>query len=275
MKSKVVLMCMVALVSVQAGAAVLFSDSYDRANDTNISASSVGQGGTLSPMPYVESWEGSGTATSIQISSNKLEVANGVGMSNLYLNHNFTDAEISTAGGFSVSLDVLSIVTSDDLANRFGGFGLGMTLDEAANAKDINDSPTTMRARGILAGATTVGICDFFVDTALDNKLRVWSNGVNLATVDVASYVGTIKVDFTVPDFNIGTLVSAAVYFNGNLMTTQTFDWDNAEANYVGLSGRAPGAGAFLDNLSITTIPEPATLVLLALGGVICRFKKK
>jgi hypothetical protein len=266
---------MIALVSVQAGAAVLFSDSYDRANDTNIDASSVGMGGTLSPMTYVESWEGSGAATSIQINSNKLNVAMGPGMSNLYLDHNFTDAEISTAGGFSVSLDVLSIVVSDDTANRFGGFGLGMTLAEAAAAKDINDHPTTMRARGILPGAATVGICDFFVDTALDNKLRVWSNGVLLTTIDVASYVGTIKVNFSVPDFNAGSLVTANVFFNGSFMTTQTFDWDNTGANYFGISGRCPAAGVFLDNLEIATIPEPATLLLLTVGCAICRFKKK
>ena len=137
----------------------------------------------------------------------------------MYLDHNFTDA----SGSLSISLDIVNITTvASDIPNRFSGFGLGMTQAEAAAAGDLNDvntNHTTMRG-----GGTSTGVCDFFVDTALDNNLRVWSNGVLLTTVNVGSYIGTIKVDFAIPDFNAGSLVTADVYFNGDLKTTQTFD---------------------------------------------------
>jgi hypothetical protein len=45
---------------------VLFSDNYNRANSTDIDSSSVGMAGVLAPLVYVEAFEGSGAATSIQ-----------------------------------------------------------------------------------------------------------------------------------------------------------------------------------------------------------------
>ncbi|MBN1844222.1 MAG: hypothetical protein JW810_00965, partial [Sedimentisphaerales bacterium] len=88
---------------------VFFSDSFDRADNTDIDASSTGMAGTLAPLVYQESFEGSGQPTSIQILSNRLNIAVGAGMSSLYLDHNFTDADILGADGFSVSLEVVSI----------------------------------------------------------------------------------------------------------------------------------------------------------------------
>ncbi len=61
-------------------AETLFSDTYTRANNTDIDAVSDGMSGTLSPIAYVECFEGSGVATSIQIASNQLNIAYGPGM---------------------------------------------------------------------------------------------------------------------------------------------------------------------------------------------------
>jgi hypothetical protein len=220
-------------------AETLFSDTYTRANNTDIDAVSDGMSGTLSPIAYVECFEGSGVATSIQIASNQLNIAYGPGMANAYLNHNFTDAAILTAGGFSISIDIVSIAyTTTDLANRYGGFGVGMTQAEAAAAGDITDNDadsTTMRG-----GGDNVAVCDLFVDVALDNNLRIWSNGSLKQTINVGAAAGTLKVDFSVPDFNAGSLVTAAIYFNKVLQASQSFQWDNTGANYIGLSGRTP-----------------------------------
>jgi hypothetical protein len=243
-------------------AETLFSDTYTRANNTDIDAVSDGMSGTLSPIAYVECFEGSGVATSIQIASNQLNIAYGPGMANAYLNHNFTDAAILTAGGFSISIDIVSIAyTTTDLANRYGGFGVGMTQAEAAAAGDITDNDadsTTMRG-----GGDNVAVCDLFVDVALDNNLRFWSNGSLKQTINVGAAAGTLKVDFSVPDFNAGSLVTAAIYFNKVLQASQSFQWDNTGANYIGLSGRTPDAGVFVDNLSIETLTQiPFTILL-------------
>jgi len=268
---KVCLAVILVMTAVNARATVLFSDSYDRADMTDIDASSVGMGGTLSPMVYQEVFEGSGQPSSIQVIGNRLNVARGVGMSSMYLDHNFTDASILAAGGFSMSMDVASITSADDQANRFGGFGVGMTAAEAAAAKDSFDSAAPFRG---VVGWGDKGISDFFVDLALDNNLRLWNNGHIVNTINVGAAAGTIAVDFLFADFNAGTQVTAIVYFNGIQQDTQNFLWDHTESNYVGISGRTAGNGVFLDNLEIATVPEPATLLVLGLGSLLVRRRK-
>lgn len=270
---KVCLMAALLLAAVNAKATVLFSDNYNRANSNDIDAAADGMAGTVSPLTYVESFEGSGQPTSIAIVNNQLNVAMGPGMGSLFVDRNFNDADILSAGGFSISLDVASITNADDIGNRYGGFGVGNTRDEALNAKDSFDTTTAYRPN--LARANMgYGVSDFYVDLALDKKLRVWSNGALLNTIDVGVAAGTIKADFVLSSFDAGSLVTAAVYFNGVLKDTQTFDWDFTGANYIGISGRTAAAGVFLDNLEIATIPEPATLVLLGLGMLTLRNRK-
>lgn len=275
MKSMWKICAVIALLTatVSANATVLFSDSFDRANNTNISASSVGMAGTLAPLVYVETFEGSGQPTSIQILNNQLNVAMGVGMSSLFLDRNFTDAGILSAGGFSVSLDVVSITAADDTGNRYGGFGVGNTRNEAINAKDSFDSAVPFRPN--LARANQgIGVSDFYVDLALDQNLRLWSNGALINTISVGAAAGTIKVDFLVSDFNAASSVTAVVYFNGVQRDIRSFAWDGTEANYIGISGRTAAAGVFLDNLTIAAIPEPATLLLLGIGSLMLRKRK-
>ena len=137
---KVIVLAVLIMAFANVNADVLFSDNYNRPNNTDIDASSTGMSGTLAPMVYQEVFEGSNQSTSIQILSNQLNVAVGAGMSSLYLNHNFTGAGILSADGFSISMDVVSITTADDTGNRFGGFGVGNTQAEAQAAADSFDS---------------------------------------------------------------------------------------------------------------------------------------
>jgi hypothetical protein len=268
---KVCLAAVLAMTAVNANAAVLFSDSYDRVNMTDIDASSVGMSGTLSPVVYQEAFEGSGQSTSIQVIGSQLNVARGVGMSSLYLDHNFTDASILSAGGFSMAMDVVRIATADDIANRFGGFGVGMTAAEAAAAGDSFDSAAPFRG---VVGWGDKGISDFFVDLALDKNLRLWNNGHIVNTINVGAAAGTIAVDFLFADFNAGTQVTAVVYFNGVQQDMRSFTWDHTGSNFIGISGRTAADGVFLDNLEIATVPEPATLLVLGLGSLLVRRRK-
>ena len=264
---KIVCMLAVFLVSSLANAAypgtVLFSDSYDRPNNTAISASTAGMSGSLSPLVYQESFEGSGLPSSIQILSGRLQLAVGVGMSNAFLDHNFVNSEISGNGGFSVSLEVVEINSAaSEPANRFAGFGVGMTRAEAVAAGDMNDHATTFRG-----GGSAAGVCDFFVDLALDGSLRLWSRGTLLKTVSVGAASGTLKGVFSFSNFNAGAAVNAAVYFNGVPRETLTFTWSDTNANYLGLSGRA-STSVSCDNLAIETLVQlPGVLVISETGG--------
>ncbi len=238
---------------------VLFSDAFSRPDSTDADASSTGMGGVLAPLVYQESYEGSGAATSIQILANQLNVAYGPGMANLYLGHNFIDAAIVSAGGFSVSMDVVQISSAaTDLANRFAGFGVGTTEAEAAAAKDMNDHPTTFRG-----GGSAAGVCDFFADLAMDGSVRVWSRGTLLNTVPVGAVSGTLKADFSCSDFNAGSAVTVMIYFNGTLCDTRSITWSDANANYIGLSGRASNTVVF-DNLNIETSSVQPALITVA-----------
>jgi hypothetical protein len=241
---------------------VLFLDTFDRPDNTDIDASSAGMSGLLAPLTYQEVWEGSGLPTSIQILSNQLNIAMGPGMSSLFLDHNFIDNAILEADGFSVSLTVVSITAADDQPNRFAGFGVGNTRDEAMAAQDSFDSLTPFRPNTARANQG-IGVSDFFVDIALDQNLRIWSNGNLLQTIPVGASAGTITVDFLVSDFNASSPVAAVVYFNGIQQTIQSFTWEHTGANYIGISGRTPAAGIFLDNLQITTFTQPLGIILV------------
>ena len=233
---------------------LLFNDSFDRADATDISASTTGMSGPLSPLSYNEHFEGSGAASSIQILSNQLNIAVGAGMSSLYVDHNFIDQDILAADGFSVSLDVTGITSADDVTNRFGGFGIGCTESEVMNAEDaFDDDMETLRPDTGSSGAGQ-GVADFYIDLALDAQVRVWNNGLRLAVLPVDDFTGTISADFVCEDFNAGTTVYVTVYYNGTEIFDTTFQWDNTDSNYIGISGRTAGAGVFLDNLSVATV---------------------
>jgi len=248
-------------MALYARADVFLSDTFNRANNVDIDASADGMSGTLAPCAYQEAFEGSGTA-SIAIVSNQLNVAQGVGMSSLFIDHNLIDADILNADGFSISMDVVSITSADDQGNRFGGFGVGNTRSEALAAADSFDSAAPFRPN--LARANQgIGVSDFYVDLALDNCLRLWSNGALLNTINVGAASGTIKVDFFVTGFTAGSPVTAIVYFNGIQKDIQSFTWDNTDANYIGVSGRTAGAGVFLDNFTIASVTQAAANIFV------------
>jgi hypothetical protein len=249
------------LIAAHGRADVFFADTFNRTNNTDIDASADGMSGTLAPCIYQEAFEGSGAA-SIAIVSNQLNVAQGVGMSSLFIDHNLVDEAILTSDGFSISMDVVSITSSDDAANRFGGFGVGNSRAEAISAGDSFDSAAPFRP-SIARANQEIGVSDFYVDLALDNNLRLWSNGTLLNTINVAAASGTIRVDFFVSSFTASAPVTAVVYFNGIQKDTQSFTWDYTDTNYIGISGRTAGAGVFLDNLSIATVTQTAANIFL------------
>ena len=111
-----------------------FLDTFNRNAATDVDASNNGMSGSRTPAlgagtTWVEGWEGSGTKDSIQVTDSILQMAAGVGMSENGLNHNFIGQDILAAGGFAVSLEILS--------NRFAGFGGGLNAAQAAGGNDI------------------------------------------------------------------------------------------------------------------------------------------
>ena len=147
----VLLFCLTLVLGSSARADVLFSDSFGRADSRNIDASLTGitnNTGTSLPadgvysQPHVDPvYESTGAddgdaanGGGADITGGQLRLAVGPGTSNAYVNHNFVNSEILTAGGFKVSLDVTGYAGT---ARQNGGaFALGMTQAEADSAGD-------------------------------------------------------------------------------------------------------------------------------------------
>lgn len=223
-----------------------FQDTYTRPDNYDIDAQSQGMSGSLSPLTYVESFEGAGSH-SIQVVSNHLQMATGNGMGSMYLDHNFIDSSILTNGGFTMMLDILEILGGDNPQDRFGGFGIGLTAAEAASA---NDSMSGVALRGMADGSGATALSDFYIDLAMDGVLRAWAGNTLLSASDVGIAAGRIRVDFFVPSFNAGASVTACIYFNGQQKDQVSFAWDHANQNYIGFSARAT-TYVKMDNLVI------------------------
>ena len=288
-------------------AAILFADNFNRPSADDINASTVGitdNVGVGSPA-YVENFN-SGTRTNIGSTAGPngtldevLHLADGAGTSNAYLSHNFVDAAITTAGGFSISVDLVNDGGASTIIDRGqgAGFALGMSEAEAIDTGDAHDGSGSSNGNlklqdGIdqfaspTGGNTTndVAVSDFWAvlvgDTLPGTSNLVWGGLGN--TIDSQNYdasnsavvpgdSGTLSANFTFSDFNSGSTVNYQLGFDGILYQSGSFTWSGTNENFIGLDGR--GAKQAFDNLVISTdlvtlVPEPASMALLGLGVV-------
>jgi hypothetical protein len=137
---------------------ILFRDTFDRPDNRNIDAVLTG-------------------------------ITAGTGTANAFVNHNFTGGDITGAGGFSVLLRILDI-NSDltDLANRFAGFCVGLNATQAAGGNDIGAaSPPPIRGN-----TGNPGTADCFIELDLNGNVKLWSDGIQRATVATGKSKGTL-----------------------------------------------------------------------------------
>lgn len=242
----------------------LLHDTFNRADAADVDAERGGLSGTLIGMNLAPV-----NATYFQgFGSNRTAIVNGrlrmaitsAGMSENGLMINFVDPAITNAGGFSVEMTITELKSvSTEATDRYAGFGVGLTRAEAAAGADISNSDS-FRGRASL----TNGRADFFVELDMTGSVKVWSKGRLLESVPVGKTNGTLLAGFALESgFHAGDSVEVSVFFDGELLdinsadaasTTQTFSWENTDANYVGLSVRATGFGE-LDNLIVRPFP--------------------
>lgn len=182
------------------------------------------------------------------------------------LNYNFTDAAILSAGGFSVSQNIIAIQSNaNQPQDRFCGYGVGLSLAQVDSLND--DNTTSLGPRGSITGGTT-GVAPFYVDLDSLSSVQVFTVGTLLNTVAIpgSPTSGTLMTDFTgFSDFNAGTTVDLTVIFNGLQVTTGNFTWSSTGNNYIAGSMRdsTVTAGEF----NVSTVPEPPVDVI-AFGGL-------
>jgi hypothetical protein len=277
--------CAVAALPVhRASAAIIYSDTFDRSNTNNIDASLSGiTDNTGSSLPvdgvYSTPWvdpanqaggpDGNAANGGGQRINNNAYEKFSPGTANLFVNHNFINPEILTAGGFSVSLDVLSTSTSNN--GRGAAIAIGMSQSEAQSGHDGfdgNPAPVAKYSNAFFDGPdapfTTGAVLSDFYFALRGNSSVAWGSGTATPTsVAVAAKTGTLSADFTFSSFSAGATVNYTVRYNGVAQGTGTFTWSGTNENYVGIDAR-DGTLVRMDNFSVTTIPEPATAGLIA-----------
>jgi len=232
---------------------MLFADTFDRPDNTDLNASTAGKSGSLGAMDWVQLGGGGG----MEIASNELKGGdNGAaaGWAVSYPDHNFVDAVIASGGGFSVSIDLLNYATA----------GSGRWL-----AIVVGHSKAEIDAWSTNNGASTVS--DLFVGYRWTQKqLEVYDNGALVAEPGISSYPvpQTMRVDYALSDFNAGSTVNYEAYLGSDLITSGSFTWSGTNENYIGIFTNLSARQARMDNLEISYVPEPATLALLSIGGL-------
>lgn len=246
-----------------AEAAVLFGDTFDRADSSDLNASATGKSGTLGALNWVEVVSGGNPA----IDSNQMRFGEsgggGGGWTIAYVDHNFTDAPISTGGEFTVSVDLVGPVASGG-GTRFTGFAVGNSKAEMDGWSSNN--PTTTFTSDFFFGYDTTGTNE--VKVFINGTTQDYQQGINLDSG------GALSVNFSsITDFNSGSTVNYEAFINGGSVKTGSFTWSGTNENYMALYSNYTSNQGLVDNFEVTAItaappavPEPSTFALAALG---------
>lgn len=244
-----------------AGAATLFADNFNRANDTDLNASTDGKSGSLGALDWLVRNGGAGGASfisdnTLRLGENQSDGSGNNGFATAYLNHNFIDGMITTGGEFTVSVALSNTLITAG-GTRFTGFTVGNSLAEVQNWSRNTPAYTS----------------DFFIgyDPTGTKEVRIFTNGS--ATDDYQQGIdlsagATLSVRFSgISNFNTGSTVTYEAFINGGTaVKTGTFNWSGTNENYLNVFSNYTHNSGTLDNYSVTVIPEPSAALLGGLG---------
>jgi hypothetical protein len=225
-------------------ATLLIQDTFDTSNTGMNDDLGDRQTGSLATTTWNLNSE-EGDARSAVISNNELVVRAAGGFSSgptalVSLNHDFTDAAITTGSGFSVSFDMKRPSTSQL------GFGLGLTEADRKSTEGLHDyaynRPST--------------------DWGFHESGSIYVDGSVVATFTQPAQNTWVnyRVDVTTANFNSGTTAAVAFYIDDVLIDEgREFTWDGNGTNYLALSAmRGNNPDMVIDNFSVSVIPSEA-----------------
>lgn len=237
-------------------AAVLFSDTFDRANgpldSTPIAPGEVG--GSLAGAITVESEQ-----TEQYIVNGQLQMQSGFPYSSIRFNDQYdwstsaAASAITSAGGMSITFNW----TPPDASSEWIDLSAGdSNPDNAYNFLTGADVAALIRNNG--------GTSTFSDSGATAVATPGWSDGLSTHFVEY---------DLLFNSFATGSPVTMNVYVDGQLDATETASWSHGY-NYISI-GTASG-GPLLSDLVVSTVPEPTSLGLLAVGsfGLLARRRR-
>ncbi|UCE49450.1 MAG: LamG domain-containing protein [Phycisphaerales bacterium] len=225
-----------------ASAAVLYSDTFDRADGNTVGTNDNGLGGIISaPWIEVES-----TATNHGISASTLTMAGGNG--NSYIDHKFTGDELLTS--FTIEFDVAQ--NPHETADHWFALELAPAPESFTTGIDVNQNRVTF---GFLMRPGT--------------NFVVWDNGVNAGTnnrelIDNSAGPAPVKLQIDSPDgYNDGNTATIQLWINNVLVqnfgggSAFDFTWQgHSDGLYISIENHL-GTREGIDNLVISSPLSP------------------
>jgi hypothetical protein len=241
-----------------AGAAVLFADNFNTGNTANFDgAPTAGRlSGTLASDIVLRSW---GAQESID--NNQLLIPLGVdsgvrfenaagpfGATNRYnWAGGSASSAILSAGGFVVSFDW---APPGNTSTNWISFQVGTINGDSGNLTN-DDYGILFRQNGNTE--------------RFDNSVNLGAGGAFVATP--GGVLRHVEITYLFNSFADGANVTATSTVDGVQVASDTFQWDsNGGQIYMELGNN--DAGNRVDNLTISTVPEPSLALLLGMAGL-------
>lgn len=240
----------------QSSAAIVFADTFDRANSSSLNASTAGKSGTLGALNWNERQTVSADGD-VLIASNRMVINSGTNTNNSnvpYVDHNFIGYTSMT-----ISLDFIAAATAG--SQRDLGFSIGnskATLDAL-----ISSAPFGLIRIGV-DNATSVA------NSTPETGISIRGNGLTAVHLPRTLVSGdTISANFNFANMNAGTTINFEVFHEGVSIHTGTNTWGVTNQNYIGFYNThrtATGDDNIIDNFVVEAIPEPGAALLGGLG---------
>ena len=231
---------------------VLYSDTFSRANSSNLNASNDGKSGAIKNANYTAKITDSRVI--LDINNGALRV-NGPAASGsygglVYLNdHNFIDTDIIVAGGFSVSTDISQYSTAG--SSRQMAIAVGQSLNDLDSQNGV--APNDYAADLYVGYRYKTGALEIYKNGVLDTSETVLSG--------LPAPPTTMRIDYFLNDFNAGSTVSYNIFFDDSAIpfTSGSFNWSATNENYISLSSNLTSNSLF-DNFEVRTKAESGHL---------------
>ncbi|MDB4265384.1 sialate O-acetylesterase [bacterium] len=222
--------------------ALLFADTFDRPNNTDLSAVDTGMSGDLSPLSYTTRTVG--TSVTIDILNNRLRI-NGPASSGTFGglayidNHNFIDGAILAGGGFSVSLDISAYSTAG--SGRWMAVGVGQSLTELETQPGVD--PPSHSSDLVVGYRNSTDTLAIYKDGVLDEAE---------SKTGIPNPPTTMRIEYLLGNFAAGSEVTYNVFFDDDetSFTSGTFTWSGTDENYLSIASNLSNDSLF-DNLEI------------------------
>lgn len=257
MKNTAIMMTVCGMALTAHAATVLYSENFDGEgtavdsyNDGTTPEINVGSVGVLQSTGFNQGGNAEDTAWRVGNTSPATSGLRFGGLGGYNWATGDNAATILLAGGFSISFDYT--VTGD--ASNWLGVRVGSGGENVA----INGAGTTF---GALARAS--------------GQMQTFENGVadNFGTSGAAA-TRSAQFFYAFNSWDAGSTVTFTGMIDGNTVATDTFTWDASNDMKIVFGGNT--VGSTMDNLVLSTIPEPSAALLgsLAVLGLLRRNRR-